>query len=83
MTGAIIDLHVIPGTQCPFERVDWTISHPNRDVRDFVVRRLNYWMQQTQLASDMAYEDAVFLQEQRKSLTFLLGAINGNVSHCA
>ena len=70
MTGAIIDLHVIQGTRCSFERVDWTISHPSRDVRDFVLRRLNHWMQQTQLACDMTYDDAMFLEEQRQSLVW-------------
>jgi len=68
MTGAIIDLNVIHDTRRPFERVIWTISHPNTDVRDFVVRRLNYWMQQTQIACDMAHDDAVFLQEQRNEI---------------
>jgi len=66
MTGAIIDLNVVQGTRRPFERVNWTISHRNTDVRDFVVRRLNYWMQQTQIACDMAYDDGVFLQEQHE-----------------
>jgi len=64
MTSAIIDLNVVQGTRRPFERVNWTISHPNTEVRDFVVRRLNYWMQQTQITCDMAYDDSVFLQEQ-------------------
>jgi hypothetical protein len=72
MTGAIIDLNVVQGTRRPFERVNWTISHRNTEVRDFVVRRLNYWMQQTQLACDMAYDDAVFVQEQRNYYLFLL-----------
>ena len=67
MTSAIIDLNVVQGTRCSFERVNWTISHRNAEVRDFVARRLNYWMQQTQIACDMAYDDAVFLQEQRIS----------------
>ncbi len=65
MTGAIIDLNIVQGTRRPFERVNWTISHRNAEIRDFVVRRLNYWMQQTQIACDMAHDDAVFLQEQR------------------
>ncbi|CAF4479401.1 unnamed protein product, partial [Rotaria sp. Silwood2] len=63
MTCAIIDLTVVQDTKRLFERVNWTISHHNRDVRDFVVRRLNYWMQQTQITCDMAYDDAIFLQE--------------------
>ncbi len=67
VTGAIIDLNVIPGSRHPFQRVNWTISHQNTDIRDFVVRRLNYWMQQTQIACDMAYDDAVFLQDQRNN----------------
>jgi len=66
MTGAIIDLNIVQGTRCSFERVNWTISHRNTEVRDFVVRRLNHWTQQTQIACDMAYDDAVFLQEQRE-----------------
>jgi hypothetical protein len=70
LTSAIIDLNVVPGTSRPFERVIWTISHRNTEVRDFVVRRLNYWMQQTQIACDMAYDDAIFLQEQRNSLQY-------------
>ena len=63
MTGAIIDLHVVPGTRRPFERVDWTVSHRNPDVCDFVLRRLNYWMQETQLICDMTYEDTLFLKK--------------------
>ncbi|CAF0879542.1 unnamed protein product [Adineta steineri] len=66
MTNAIIDLSVIQGTRCAFERVNWTISHRNTEVSAFVVRRLNYWAQQTQIACDMSYDDAVFLQEQRE-----------------
>ncbi len=50
--------------------MNWTISHRNTEVRDFVVRRLNYWTEQTQIACDMAYDDAVFLQEQRNDLEF-------------
>jgi len=64
MTGAIIDLNVVQGTRRPFERVNWTVSHRNIEIRDFVVRRLNYWKEQTQIACDIAYDDAVFLQEQ-------------------
>lgn len=60
MTGAIIDLNVIQGTSSLFERVNWTISHRNTEVRDFIARRLDYWMQQTQIACDMAYDDALF-----------------------
>lgn len=66
MTGAIIDLNILPGTRHSFERVNWTITHHNNDVRDFVVRRLNYWMQQTQLACDMIHEDELFLKEKGK-----------------
>ncbi|CAF0820448.1 unnamed protein product [Adineta steineri] len=66
MTNAIIDLSVVQGTRCAFERVNWTISHRNTEVCAFVVRRLNYWAQQTQIACDMSYDDAVFLQEQRE-----------------
>ncbi len=64
ITGAIIDLNVVQGTRRPFERVNWTVSHRNIEIRDFVVRRLNYWKEQTQIACDIAYDDAVFLQEQ-------------------
>lgn len=64
MTGAIIDLNIVPGTRRPFERVNWTISHHQSKVREFVVRRLNYWMQQTQMACDMIYEDGLFLDEK-------------------
>jgi hypothetical protein len=70
MTGAIIDLNVVPGASRPFERVNWTICHRNAEVRDFVVHRLNSWRQQTQLACEIAYDDAVFLQEQRDSFQF-------------
>ncbi|CAF1201704.1 unnamed protein product [Rotaria sordida] len=66
MTGAIIDLNIVQDTKHPFERVNWTISHRNTEIRDFVVRRLNYWMQQTQIACDMAYDDAIFLQEKHE-----------------
>lgn len=72
MTGAIIDLNIVQGTTRPFERVNWTISHRNTEIRDFVVRRLNYWMQQTQIACDMAYDDAIFLQKQRNYFLFYL-----------
>ena len=68
MTGAIIDLNVVQGTRRLFERVNWTVSHRNIEVRDFVVRRLNYWMEQTQIACDIAYDDAIFLQEQRNHI---------------
>ncbi len=71
MTGAIIDLNVVQGTRRSFERVNWTISHRNTEIRDFVVRRLNYWMQQTQIVCNMAYDDAVFIQEQRNYYLFL------------
>lgn len=64
MTGAIIDLNILPGTRHPFERVNWIITHNNNEVRDFVVRRVNYWMQQTQLACDMIYEDELFVKEK-------------------
>ncbi|UJR15229.1 hypothetical protein I4U23_002185 [Adineta vaga] len=64
MTSAIIDLNIVQGTNRPFERVNWTISHHNSEVRDFVSRRLKYWMEQTQLTCDMANDDAIFLQEQ-------------------
>jgi hypothetical protein len=70
MTGAIIDLNVVQGTNRPFERVNWTISHRNTEVRDFVARRLNYWMQLTQIACDMAHDDTVFLREQRNHSSF-------------
>ena len=66
MTGAIIDLNILSGTRQPFERVNWIITHNNNEVRDFVVRRLNYWMQQTQLACDMIYEDELFMKEKGK-----------------
>lgn len=65
-TGAIIDLHIVQGTCRPFERVNWTISHRNHGIRDFVLRRLNYWMQQTQIACHMAYEDGLFVREQEQ-----------------
>lgn len=69
MTGAIIDLHVVPGTRKPFERVDWTVSHRNSEICDFVLRRLNYWMQETQLICDMAYEDELFTEKFSEKLT--------------
>ena len=65
MTGALIDLQ---DRHCTFERVDWTIAHCRRDVRDFVARRLHYWMQQTQIVCDTVHEDAVFVQEQRNAV---------------
>ncbi|CAF0984286.1 unnamed protein product [Adineta ricciae] len=64
VTGAIIDLNVVQGTSRPFERVNWSVSHDNSEVRDFVSRRLKHWMQQTQLTCDMASEDTIFLLEQ-------------------
>lgn len=63
-TGAIIDLNVLPDVKYSFGRVNWTISHNDKEVRHFVVRRLKYWMQQTQILCDMAHADAIFLQEQ-------------------
>ena len=68
MTGAIIDLNVVQDTRRPFERVNWAVSHRDMDVCGFVARRLNYWMQQTQIVLDIAQEDAAFLQMQRTSL---------------
>ena len=65
MTGALIDLQ---DRRCTFERVDWTIAHCRRDVRDFVARRLHYWMQQTQIVCDTVHEDAVFVHEQRNAV---------------
>ncbi|CAF4138818.1 unnamed protein product, partial [Rotaria magnacalcarata] len=65
MTGAIIDLNVVQNTNRPFERVNWTIFHCNTEVRDFIIRRLNHWSQQTQILCDMAYADMVFLQEKQ------------------
>ncbi|CAF3702500.1 unnamed protein product [Rotaria sp. Silwood1] len=66
MTGAIIDLNIVQNTKYSFERVNWTILHRNTEIRDFVVRRLNYWMQQTQINCDIAYDDAIFLQEKHE-----------------
>lgn len=70
MTGAIIDLNVVQDTKCPFERVNWTISHRNTEIRDFVARRLRYWMQQTQIICDMTCADSIFLREKRKYFSF-------------
>lgn len=60
-TGAIIDLEILQGTFQSFESVQWRVTHPNRSICDFVRRRLNTWMQLTQIFCDMAHEDYLFL----------------------